>query len=129
MKSNQIDIKREKKKSLFFRELSVLIHKITVSEPDVAAVYISRVDLSADSGIIYVYFASMREPSKELFEKALAKLKLYKPSIRKALAQSLQSRYTPNLLFLFDENAEKVRNINELLDKAQKELESAEPEE
>lgn len=126
MKSNRIDIKREKKKSLFFRELSLLIHKVTESEADVAAVYISRVDLSADNGIIYVYFASMQEPSKEIYEKALVKLKLYKPSIRKALAQTLQSRYTPDLLFLFDEKAEKVRNINELLDKVQQDLKEAE---
>src|ERR1700689_1067793 len=116
IKSHTADIKRERKKSLFLREITVLIQDLASQEAAVAAVYVSHVDISANSGICYVYFASYKEPGEEIFEKAASVLKLYKPSLRKALAGRIRSRYTPDLLFLYDKAKEKERRINQLLD-------------
>lgn len=127
-KPTTADVKRERKKSMYLRELSTFIDSIAQEQPAVREIYLSRLELSADGGICYLYFATITavDPEnagiKERFDKAFEILKLYKPSLRKALAQGLQARYTPDLMFLFDEKREKIDRINELLDQVQQEL-------
>jgi len=125
IQSNRGGIKREKKKALFFRELSVIMQKISETEKAVADVFISRVDLSEDCGILYVFYTALKEPAEDYYKVALEVLKLYKPSIRKSLAQTLQGRYTPEIVFMYDEKFEKIRRVNELLDKVHEELEQS----
>lgn len=128
IKSATPDIKREKKKAIYLRELSTFLDIIAQDEPALREVFLSRVDLSADSGICYLYFAtlptqSLTEEQKEaIYKTALERLKLYKSSLRKNLAQQIASRYTPNLIFMYDEKKEKVDRINVLLDQVHNEL-------
>ncbi|MFH1644260.1 MAG: 30S ribosome-binding factor RbfA [bacterium] len=114
------EIKREKKKALFLREVSSFIQKISQDEPVVLKVFVTRVELSADSGICYIYFAGFN--GKKDFDEALEILKLYKPSMRSVLAKSLKLRYAPDLVFRFDEKQEKVQKMEELLEKIHEEL-------
>lgn len=107
-------IKREQKKSSFLRELSTIFYGITQDEPILNTVFITKVDLSADGGICYVYFFSA--DGEKQFKLALERLKLYKPSMRTALAKSIPGRYTPDLHFRFDEVFEKEQRIHALLD-------------
>ncbi len=88
-----------------------------MQEPAVADVYVTRIDFSADTGICFVYFTSFVPDGLTSYEKALEILKLYKGSMRKELARSINARYTPELVFVYDENKEKERHIHELLDK------------
>lgn len=128
IKSAAPDIKREKKKAIYLRELSIFLDVLAQDEPSLREVFLSRVDLSADCGLCYLYFAALpnnettEEQKKSLFKTALETLKLYKPSLRKNLAQQIKSRYTPDLIFLYDEKKEKIDRINELLDKVHEEL-------
>ena len=116
MKKTKVhDIKREKKKSLFFREMSSLVQSISQDELAVAGVYVTRVELSADTGICFVYLSTFKE--KEYFDKALDILKLYKPSMRSELSNRICSRYTPNIVFKYDEAKEKERHMHDILDK------------
>ncbi|HBS47989.1 TPA: hypothetical protein DEO28_02775 [Candidatus Dependentiae bacterium] len=108
-------IKKERRKSFFLRELSNLIFTISQNEPLLISIRPSRVEFSEGEGMCFVYFEA---PSKEVFDNALKVLTLYKPSVRKALSKSRQSRFTPDLLFKYDEILEKSRKIEELLDKA-----------
>lgn len=121
-------IKREQRKSFLLRQLSTMLHTLCEDEPKLIPLFVSKVDLSDDGGICYVYMSAtplsdQSLSSKELFEELLPMLVLYKPSMRKSLAGILQKRYVPDIKFLFDENREKVDKINALLDRAQQELE------
>jgi len=126
-KSRTNTVKREQKKSFLLRELSSLLQTLANDEAKLSNTCITRVELSADTGICYVYFSSFSDdPTKtaqELFDEILPLLKLYKPSLRKALARSIQSRYVPDLMFLFDEKKEKVDKMNQILNKVHEELE------
>ncbi len=128
IKSSTPNIKREKKKSIFLRELSVFIDRIAQDEPKLLGVFLSRVDLSADCGLCYLYFATLPgtdftdEVKVGIYEEALAILKLYKPSLRKNLATTLNGRYTPDLIFMYDEKKDQVDRVNLLLDKVREEL-------
>ena len=134
MKSSLPEIKREQKKSLYLQKLSEILHQLAEQEDAIGYVYISRLDLSADTGICYLYFASYPHPtldSKQVFEQALEILKLYKPSLRKAFARQLKNRgrYVPDLFFKYDDKQEQVRSINNLLDQVQGELKETKEEE
>jgi ribosome-binding factor A len=116
-RSSAAEVKRERRKSLFLQEFTALFQEIYAEQPSFADVYVSKVDLSADTGVCYVYFATFKEPGEALFLKALEMLKLYKPSLRKAFAGRINTRYAPDLVFVYDKGKEKERRINELLDK------------
>ena len=118
------EIKREQKKSLFLREITTIFQALSQDEKALTGVYPTKVDFSADTGICYIYFTTyITHPNdQEIFNEALSVLKLYKGSMRSAMAKRIQGRYTPNLIFLYDKAREKVRTINDLLDKVQGEL-------
>jgi ribosome-binding factor A len=124
--SSLSEIKREKKKSVYLREISELLHLLAEEEKEVSRVYVTRVELSADTGICYIYFSAYscldEKSSKEVFEEVLKVLKLYKPSIRKSLSKKIHARYIPELIFCYDEKREKVNKINSLLEKVHQEL-------
>ncbi len=121
-RSNLHDIKRERKKSLFFRELSQIISLISNENADIQKVYVTRVDFSQDAGILYVYLATFDVFSEEIFKTALDALKLYRPSIRKEISARLNPRHTPEIIFLYDEVREKQDRIDNLLDKVIQDL-------
>lgn len=121
-KSSASDIKRERRKSLFLREMTTLIRELAERESVIANIYVSHVEISPNSGVCYVYFATYKEPGEEIFNNALDTLKLYKPSLRKTFAGRVQTRYAPELVFLYDKAKEKERRINDLLNKVQDEL-------
>ena len=107
-------IKRAQKESYFFREIAQLFMQIAMDDPRLAGIYINRVSLSPDGGTCNILFLSPE--GKEDFEKKLPTLILYKPSLRSALAKTSHGRYTPKLIFRYDEDQEKVEKINRLLD-------------
>lgn len=115
--STRSNIKQDKRKKLYLRELSVIVQALAAQEPAVADVYVTRIEFSADTGICFVYFTSFVADGLASYEKALDVLKLYKGSMRKELARTINARYTPELVFVYDENKEKERHIHGLLDK------------
>jgi ribosome-binding factor A len=113
-------VRREQKKSLYKKEISRLFHHLVEDYSELSSLVVTRVDISADSGICYVFFTSFG--GREQFEKALEKLKLFKSSLRSAFGRAIQTRYTPDLHFLFDEELEKQRMLDDLLDKVKSEV-------
>lgn len=100
--------------------------RIAYDEPIVAQIFLTRAELSSDGGICYLYFSAYGAPTVEgradVFKEACGRLILYKPSLRKALAQSMHSRYVPDLRFMFDEQREKEMRVNDILLKVGEEL-------
>lgn len=119
MSKQQQDIKRAQKESYFFREICQLFRHITIDEPNLNGLYINKISLSSDGGICTVLFLATNGRSE--FEEKLPLLILYKPSLRSALAKTSPGRYTPNLIFRYDEDQEKVDKIDRLLDKLKNE--------
>ena len=115
MSKQQQEIRKAKKESYFYREISTLFSRITMDESRLNGLFISKVNLSSDGGTCVVLFIATN--GKTEFEEKLPTLILYKPSLRTALAKTSHSRYTPNLIFRYDDDQEKVDKINRLLDK------------
>lgn len=114
-------IKQAKKTALLFRELSQLFMRLTMDEPRLENLFISRVEMSRDGGICFIHFYTPHGEKK--FNEQLPILILYKPSLRKALSQQIAGRYTPELVFKFDDKFEKQSKLEALLDKIKTEEE------
>lgn len=108
------DIKRAQKESLLLRELSTYFMQITQEDARIKGLVLNRVKLSQDKGSCTLFFYSPE--GEELFQQMMPYLILYKPSMRKALAHSIRSRYTPQLIFKFDNPYEKHLELEKLLE-------------
>ncbi|MFA5074600.1 MAG: 30S ribosome-binding factor RbfA [Candidatus Babeliales bacterium] len=106
--------KREQKTSLFLHEISSIIQRLSQDEPELLKIFITKVELSKDYKICYIYFSTYGDKSD--FDKALEILKLYKPSMRKVLAQSISGKFVADLRFLYDKTKEKERELLNFLD-------------
>jgi len=125
-KSSVPTVKQEQKKSFLLNEISALVRSVTADEPKLLSLFVTRVETSRDGGICYVYCSSYKDRAD--FDQGLEILKLYKPSMRKALAQAMHSRYVPNIIFRYDESKEKTRRIDQLLTEIIQEREDKEDE-
>jgi len=114
MRSPVHNVKRKQKESLLLREISKLYLEVSLDHPSLQALFINRVELSSDKGICYVYFYSPK--GLEFFKEQLQFLKLFKPSLRRALSKNIHSRRTPEIIFKFDDELEKQEEIDRLID-------------
>jgi ribosome-binding factor A len=119
MSKQQQEIRRAQKESYFFREISNFFLQITIDEPRLNGLYINKISLSSDGGTCTVLFLASQGRAE--FDEKLPTLILYKPSLRSALAKTSHGRYTPNLIFRYDEGYEKTEKINTLIDKLKNE--------
>lgn len=112
-------IKTGQKKSLLLKEISELFHKTSLDDPRIQGLFVNRVTLSKDKGVCYVYLFAAN--GKEEFEQKLPILKLYKPSLRKALGQTIKGRYVPEIVFKYDDEFEKQMKVETLIEKLKRE--------
>src|SRR3990167_11439609 len=114
MRSRVGSIKRSQKEYLYYRILSTLLMQAAQDDSRLAGAFITRVELSPDKSLCYVFFGDTDE---EAFKVKLEVLKLYKGSLRKALADEIKSRYVPDIKFKFDKTLEKQLEVEQLMDK------------
>jgi ribosome-binding factor A len=107
-------IKKSQRESLFFRIISDLFIKESQNNKDILGIFVTRVQLSKNKGSCIVYFYSFN--GKEYFDNILNVLKAYKPSLRKAISLNIRSRYTPDIIFKFDDLFEKRDRIENLIE-------------
>lgn len=108
-------IRKSQKESLFLREISQLFMQTSIENKSLNGVSVSRVSLSESKSLCTVYFYIAG--GKEQFEKIFNILVLYKPSLRKALANKINSRYTPELVFKYDDQFDKIMHLESLFEK------------
>jgi ribosome-binding factor A len=113
------DIKRNQKEALIFRLISDLYLQACLENKELAGLIPTRASLSTDKSKCFILFYD--PDGLEAFKKKLDILKLYKPSMRAALAAKMKSRYVPDIAFKFDEQFEKEKKVHEILDRVKKE--------
>lgn len=123
MNSSRVGTKKKnQKEALILKEFSKLFLEISLDNAAVRGLIITRALLSRDKGFCTFLFYDAE--GEESFNNKLEILKLYKPSIRTALARLIPSRYVPEIRFKFDTHFEKEKRINELLDALKDETKS-----
>ncbi|MCK5632383.1 ribosome-binding factor A [bacterium] len=115
----QSEIRRAKKESLYYREISTFFMRILLDDQNLNGLHINAVKLSPTKSVCSVLFNS--DDGQEDFKKRLPDLILYKPALRKAISQNIRSRYTPDLVFKYDVQFEKQYKIESLFDRLKQE--------
>jgi len=118
-RSRVSEIKHAQKESNLFHKIAQFFLQIKQDEPELEGLSISRVTLSPDKSNCTVFFycaGGLKE-----YEAKRPIIVLYKGSLRKALAAAIPGRYTPNIKFAYDQQQEKGRRVEELLNKLKKE--------
>lgn len=108
-------IKKSQKESLLFRAIANLFAQTTLDDNRLAGVAVNRVKLSDDKSHATVYFYTAGGLAE--FKEKLPLILLYKASLRRALARTIDSRYTPELVFKYDDQFEKQQRIEGILEK------------
>ena len=111
-------VKHAQKESFFLREISGLFLRLCIDDSQLNGVYVTRVKLSPDRGRCTIFLQD--HAGKAAFDKKMGHIIMYKPSLRSAIAQVLQARYTPDLTFAYDEAFEKQRLVDELIEQLKK---------
>jgi ribosome-binding factor A len=120
MDSRVSSIKRSQKEAHLFRIISELIREASIDHEVLRDLTVSRVSLSSDKSSCSVFF--FIPEGKATFKEKLERLKLFKPSLRKAVAERIKARYVPQIIFKFDDKIEKQLAIESLLDKVKEEI-------
>lgn len=115
MEKSVSTIKRAQKESLYLREIANLFLELTRETTLFKDLFINRTELSESGSVCVVYFYSSLGRAE--FDRVFADLKLYKPSLRKALSKKISSRYTPEIIFKFDDQLKKQLAIEELIER------------
>lgn len=97
------------------KELSNLFLQISLDDSRLSGVTITHVDLSHNKSVCNVYFYI--PGGLDAFEPIRSVLILYKPSMRKALAQRVPSRHVPDIVFKYDDKFEKQMKLENLFHK------------
>jgi ribosome-binding factor A len=93
-------------------ELAILLLN-KVRDPKISNVTISRVEVTDDLKYARIYYTVFGEG--KVIHEAEAGLQRARGFMRSHLARTLNMRYTPDLQFRFDKTAEKVEEIEKLL--------------
>lgn len=112
-------IKKAQKEALLLKELSQLFLQISLEDPRLEGAFITHVELSDNKSVCNIYFYI--QGGLEKFEPIRSTLILYKPSMRKALAQRIPSRRVPEIFFKYDDKFEKQMKLETLLNNIQSE--------
>jgi len=117
-------IKKSQKESLLFRAIAKLFAETAQDDQRLLGVAVSRVKLSDDKGVAVVYF--YLPGGLEEFKDKLKTILLYKSSLRRALARTIDSRYTPELVFKYDDQFEKTQRLEGILEQIKEDVSSSE---
>jgi ribosome-binding factor A len=114
-RSTVSSIKHSQKESALLQIIAQLFVQIMQDEPSLTGLTITRVKLDPSKSKCTILFHAIG--GIEEFEQKRKTLVLYKPSLRKALSQSIHGRYTPQLRFAYDQQLDKQRRVEDLIDK------------
>jgi len=94
---------------------------MTVKDPRIGFVTITRVDVSEDCRSAKVYFSVAGTPEER--ERSMEGLSSAKGYVRKELGRRIRLRYTPEIIFKFDPSIEYAIHIGEVLRRLKKDEE------
>ena len=89
-----------------------------IRDPRIGFVTITDVQVSKDLRHVKVFFSVIGSEKDKT--SAIIGLQRATPFIRHMIAQEVELRFTPTIVFKFDETAEYAQHINELLEKIKK---------
>ena len=105
-----MSVKIERLNNLFLAELSNIIFK-EIKNPVIKTVTLTAVEITNDLSFAKVYFTCMNEDK----DKVIEELDSAKGFLRTKLANTIDIRHTPELVFEYDNSIDYGRNIEKII--------------
>jgi ribosome-binding factor A len=105
-----MSVKIERLNNLFLAELSKIIFK-EIKNPIIKTVTLTAVEITNDLSFAKVYFTCMNEDK----DKVLEELNDAKGFLRTKLANTIDIRHTPELIFEYDNSIDYGMNIEKII--------------
>ena len=105
-----MSVKIERLNNLYLAELSKIIFK-EIKNPIIKTVNLTAVEITNDLSFAKVYFTCMNEDK----DKVLEELNSAKGFLRTKLAEVIEIRHTPELVFNYDNSIEYGMNIERII--------------
>jgi len=105
-----MSVKIERLNNLYLSELSKIIFK-EIKNPLIKTVNLTGVEITNDLSFAKIYFTCMNEDK----DKVLTELNEAKGFLRSKLAENINLRYTPELIFHYDNSIEYGMNIERII--------------
>ena len=105
-----MSVKIERLNNLFLSELSKIIFK-EIKNPLIKTVNLTGVEITNDLSFAKVYFTCMDSDK----DKILNELEGSKGFLRSKLANNIEIRHTPELIFIYDNSIEYGMNIERII--------------
>jgi len=106
-----MSLRQERMKKEFFRIIKEFF-TYEVNNPVLQGIAIQEVLLTRDLSYLKVYYTIATKSDK--LDRSLEKVA---PAVKATLSNQMKLRKVPNVLFVYDERAEHVNNINSILNK------------
>lgn len=110
-----MSVKIERLNNLYLAELSKIIFK-EIKNPLIKQVNLTAVTITNDLSFAKVYFTCMDNDK----EKVLEELNSAKGFLRTKLAEVIEIRHTPELIFEYDKSIEYGKNIEKIIEEIHK---------
>jgi ribosome-binding factor A len=107
-----MNVKIERLNNLFLAELSNIIFK-EIKNPVIKTVTLTAVEITNDLSFAKVFFTCMNEDK----DKVLEELNEAKGFLRMKLANTIDIRHTPELIFEYDNSIDYGMNIEKIIEK------------
>lgn len=107
-----MSVKIERLNNLFLAELSKIIFK-EIKNPIIKTVNLTAVEITNDLSFARVFFTCMDEDK----DKVLEELESAKGFLRTKLANTIEIRHTPELVFIYDSSIDYGMNIEKIIQK------------
>ena len=105
-------VKLDRLNNQFLAELSKIIFK-EIKNPIIKSVNLTAVDITNDLSFAKVYFTCMDEDK----DRVLSELDEAKGFLRSKLAENINIRHTPELIFNYDNSIDYGMNIERIIEK------------
>lgn len=110
------NIRLERMNHLYQEEISRILMR-EIKDEELKFVTITGVDITSDYSFAKVYYTVLDESKKERVHESFKKAS---PFIRTKLAEKVDLRHTPSLIFQYDESISYGRHIDEIIDEIHK---------
>lgn len=107
--------RRQRRVAQFIHEEIGILLERRISDPRLAAVTITDVEITPDLRIATVYYSVLGDEQEQV-DLAQAGLEHASGFFRRELGEVLDLRYVPELHFRFDETLREARRLDQLLD-------------
>jgi len=107
--------RRQRRVAQFIHEEIGILLERRISDPRLAAVTITDVEITPDLRIATIYYSVLGDEQEQV-DLAQAGLEHASGFFRRELGEVLDLRYVPELRFRFDETLREARHLDQLLD-------------